>query len=82
MSAGLPPEGMFLSVVIDPTNSQIVYVGDNVSGVYVSTDGGMTWNTLNNGLQHREVKALSISPDGRVLYAGTGGDGVYRLGTP
>ncbi len=82
MSAGLPPEGMFLSVVIDPTNSQVVYVGDNFSGVYVSTDGGTTWNTLNNGLQHREVKVLSISPDGRVLYAGTWGDGVYRLGTP
>ncbi|MCU0612136.1 MAG: YCF48-related protein [Candidatus Eisenbacteria bacterium] len=81
VTAGLPPEGRFLNVVIDPTNSQTVYVADVLSGVYVYSDGGTTWASLNIGLQHREVNALSISADGRYLYAGTWGDGVYQLVT-
>lgn len=82
LSAGLPPEATFLSIAVDPADGQTVYAADNFSGVYVSNDGGTTWNALNAGLDHREVRSLALSDDGRVLYAGTTGGGVFRLGTP
>jgi photosystem II stability/assembly factor-like uncharacterized protein len=81
-SAGLNPGAQIKSIVVDPTDSQIVYVADHRSGVYVSTNGGDTWQALNDGLVHRTSQALTLSDDGTVLYLGTWGDGVYRLGTP
>lgn len=79
---GLPAEALILSIIFDPTNDQVVYVGDRDSGVYVSTDGGQNWRSLNQGLTHKSVTTLALSDDGMVLYAGTWGDGVYRLGMP
>ena len=34
-------------MAVDPNNSNIVYVGTPLNGLYVSTDGGATWNTVN-----------------------------------
>jgi hypothetical protein len=36
---------------------------------------------INNGLRTRAVTSLSISTDGETLYAGTTGQGVFRLST-
>ena len=79
LNSGLAPEAPVTSIVVDPKNSQIVYLGDFFSGVYVSTDGGGTWQSLNQGLTHTAVKTMAISDDGTVLYASIWGDGVYRL---
>jgi photosystem II stability/assembly factor-like uncharacterized protein len=81
-SAGMPAEALILAIAIDPTNSKVIYAGDNASGVYSSLNGGETWQTLDEGLLHRKVTTLAISDDGTVLYAGIWGDGIYRLGTP
>lgn len=43
-------------------------------GVYRSTNGGQTWIRINNGLRNRAVLTLSISADGRHLYAATDGE--------
>jgi hypothetical protein len=67
------------SIVIDPTNRQAIYAADYSSGVYLSTDGGMNWETINDGLSTRAVSALAISGNGKVLYAATSGQGVFRL---
>ena len=40
---------------------------------------GASWQALNDGLRMRAVNALALSADGRHLYAGTEGEGVYRL---
>jgi photosystem II stability/assembly factor-like uncharacterized protein len=46
---GLPVDDMYLggyyvqAIAIDPTDSQIVYVG-GYSGLYKSTNGGVSWN--------------------------------------
>jgi photosystem II stability/assembly factor-like uncharacterized protein len=80
-SAGLNPGAHIKSVVVDPTGSQIVYAADHRSGVYVSTNGGDSWQPLDDGLVHKTAHALTLSGDGTVLYLGTWGDGVYRLGT-
>ena len=82
ISAGLIPEAFIKSVVVDPTNSNIVYLADHFSGVYVSVNGGETWKALNEGLTHRTTNVLALSDDGTVLYVGIEGAGVYRLGDP
>lgn len=77
------------AIVIDPTNTDIIYIGtgdndasDNYSiGVLKSIDGGTTWNTT--GLdwtinQNRTIAKLLINPNNPdILFAGTT-DGVYR----
>ena len=68
------------SIVIDPTNSQMIYAGDLSSGVYMSTDGGNNWIPIKEGLSTKAVTAMAISSDGKVLYAATEGEGVFRLG--
>ena len=67
------------SIVIDPVDTQILYAADFYLGVYMSTDGGESWTTINDGLSTKAVSALVLSADGRVLYAATSGEGVFRL---
>ncbi len=67
------------SIAIDPTNPRTIYVADYYNGVYYSTNGGDNWNLLNEGLGNRAVEDLEISADGKAIYAGTWGQGVFRL---
>ena len=46
-------------------------------GVFISTDRGATWNSLNDGLTNPRVRSLAIDEAG-ILYAGTDGSGVFR----
>lgn len=76
-------------VVVDPNNSNIVYIatgdkdgGDSPSiGVMKSTNGGMTWNTT--GLQfapnsYRRIGKLLIDPtNSNILYAATSA-GIFK----
>lgn len=66
-------------IVVDPSNSLIVYVSDLMFGIYRSDDAGANWVRINDGLSMREVSSLAISDDGKILYAGTHGGGVFRL---
>jgi photosystem II stability/assembly factor-like uncharacterized protein len=77
--AGLPDEADVTDIVYCPTDHNLIYVSDQRSGVYRSTDAGNTWIKVNDGLRMRAVNALAFSGDGQVLYAGTEGEGVYRL---
>ena len=64
------------AVVIDPTNSSILYAGTD-TGVYKSSDGGMAWNSI--GLANSFIMALAIDPvTHATLYAGTFEGGVYK----
>jgi hypothetical protein len=57
----------------------VLYAADRLSGVYRSTDGGVSWQPINEGLRMRAVNQLALTPDGTSLYAATEGEGVYRL---
>ncbi len=48
-------------------------------GVLASTDGGATWHNVSAGLQNLSVTSLQVSPDARLLFAGTEEGGVHRL---
>ena len=68
------------ALAVNPGQPDLVYAGSYAAGVYASTNGGGSWTLINNGLRNRSIRALSMSRDGRVLYAGTFGEGVFRLG--
>ncbi|MFL6256857.1 MAG: SBBP repeat-containing protein, partial [Pyrinomonadaceae bacterium] len=61
------------AVVVDPTNSAIVYAGTSGgSGLYKSTDGGTTFEAKASGLTIPVVTTLVINPNTpTTLYAGT-----------
>lgn len=81
-SAGLDPNEAIGAIVVDPVRSNVVYAGSWFSGVFMSEDAGATWQPLNNGLRTRSVRTMAIATDGTVVYAGTKGEGVFRLGEP
>ena len=79
-------------IVVDPRNSSVVYaatvdyfrlftarglLGDH--GVYVSRDGGTSWQPLNEGLEHAGAFALELDDERGILYVGTRGGGIYSL---
>ncbi len=78
-SNGMDPQAVIQDIVIDPMTSQVLYAADLRTGVYRSDDGGKLWIRITDGLRTRAVQALAISADGNTLYAGTEGEGVFRL---
>lgn len=68
------------SIVIDPTNTQRLFVGTE-SGVFTTTDGGSNWIAVNQGLGNPSVKWLTISNqvNDTTLYAFTNGYSLWRL---
>jgi hypothetical protein len=67
-------------ILVDPTDSNTVYVGTEGGGVLMSTDGGENWTTINDGLTDLTVYAMATDPeDPHTLYAGTVSDGVFVL---
>jgi photosystem II stability/assembly factor-like uncharacterized protein len=85
-SEGLPspePGGFILyspvfQLVADPVRPGYLY-GATQGGVFRTTDGARTWQAFSDGLAPQATEALVVSPDGRRLYAGTIGGGVFEL---
>ncbi|MBN1339155.1 MAG: right-handed parallel beta-helix repeat-containing protein, partial [Bacteroidales bacterium] len=81
----LPTIGI-ASIAIDPSNPDIIYIGtgdrDGWStpgmGVYKSTDGGISWSHMNNGLGWLIVTRLLISSDYPSMLIAATNDGVYK----
>jgi photosystem II stability/assembly factor-like uncharacterized protein len=66
------------SVVLDPDYPEIVYVGNDI-GVYVSTDGGLSWELFSDEIPDAIMAMhLSVSPSNRKLRVATHGNGVYQ----
>ena len=66
------------TILADPVDPNLVYAGMMNTGVYKSTDGGLTWLSSNRGMQNIKVVSMAIDPDNpNILYAGTL-DGVYQ----
>jgi hypothetical protein len=66
-------------VVVDPANPSVMWAGSSRTGVYRWDTIEQLWVHFNRGLRTRAVVDLAISRDGRVLYASTTGEGVFRL---
>src|SRR5262245_19292891 len=58
------------SLVIDPQDSEVLYVGDGFGQVHRSTDGGQTWRGIGSVLT--QIASMAIDPrNPATLYAGT-----------
>jgi hypothetical protein len=85
-----PVSGRTTCVVVDPTNSNKVYIGTAQGGVWRTLDGGTTWTPIFDTAQSLAIGALALAPSNpTILYVGTGepnnsadsyfGVGVYRI---
>jgi photosystem II stability/assembly factor-like uncharacterized protein len=78
--------GRITAIVVDPTDSNILYVGSAQGGVWKTVDRGRHWQPLTDNAQSLAIGALALDPSNHlVLYAGTGegnfsGDSYYGSG--
>jgi photosystem II stability/assembly factor-like uncharacterized protein len=68
-------------IVIDPVNTDLIYVSTTQDGMYMSNDGGTTWALANNGLTETNITDLSniyVDANGQLsFFAATYGGGVF-----
>ena len=74
-----PTTGVY-TLIFDPTNAQVGYVGDRTYGVQKTTDGGQTWLVKDQGLTGMTCSSLDVSPSDPLRVFATFGfwPGVYR----
>ncbi len=75
------PTKLITSIAVNPTNKNNIVAGDIHTGIYLSTDGGNNWAATNLGLSNKSITSLSFSADGKTLFAGTKGQGVFSFDT-
>ncbi len=69
---GFSAGGLFPVIAVDPVETNILYLGADVSGMYKSVDYGESWTHINAGLGSREISSFAIDPSNhRHLWAGT-----------
>jgi len=68
--------GGFQSDVTITPDGLTVYSSADVSGIFKSTNGGLLYENINEGLKSPKVASLAITPDNdQILYAATGDKG-------
>jgi len=65
------------TVLFDPRDPAMVYVGVYGEGVFRSSDGGATFAKV--GAAPTKISDLSLSSDGRTLYVSAWEEGIHRL---
>jgi photosystem II stability/assembly factor-like uncharacterized protein len=65
--------GRINTIAVDPTNTNIIYIGAATGGVWKSMDGGNTWTPLTDTQCSVAMGSIAIDPSNPlVVYAGTG----------
>ncbi len=68
-------QGRINTVVVDPLNDNIIYVGAPAGGLWKSTDAGVNWTPLTDDLPQIGVSGIAIDPnDTDIIYISTGDD--------
>lgn len=91
-SRGLPPLASVQAFAFDPVSPGTLYAGtfgvvndaDSaiVGKVFVSANGGGTWEEMNAGMPETSINALAIDSSGIALHAATQGNGVRDFAIP
>ncbi len=75
-----PTGGRTSAIAVDPTNSNIIYVGTAMGGVWKSSDNGKSWKPLMDDQPSLAVGAIAVDPASPgTVYVGTG-EPAYRGG--
>ncbi len=65
--------GRIRSVVVHPTNSNILFCGSVSGGIWKSTDAGASWIVANDFMPNLVISSIVIDPtNANIMYAGTG----------
>ncbi len=72
-----PRQAHVRALAIRPGEPEMIYVGIEEGGVYVSEDGGSTFHSRNEGL-YRDIHTIRPWPGDQTLLFATTGDGLYR----
>jgi photosystem II stability/assembly factor-like uncharacterized protein len=74
--------GRVYGMVVDELNPSTMYACGLDQGVYKTTNSGVNWTQMNNGLTNIQVQVMALCKNSsQVLYAGTApgaNDGVYK----
>lgn len=65
--------GRVKSIIVHPTNPNLVYIGTAAGGVWKTTDGGANWTPIMDDANAIALGSLCFDPtDPNIIYAGTG----------
>ncbi len=65
--------GRIRSILLHPTNPNIMWIGSCGGGIWKSLDGGTTWNPMDDFLPGMAIGCMALDPTNpNILYAGTG----------
>jgi photosystem II stability/assembly factor-like uncharacterized protein len=65
------------SLVVHHLNSDVIYAATDI-GLFRTQDGGVTWQSFNEGMPRAFVSGLELRRTSRMLYASTMGRGAYN----
>lgn len=81
--------GRIRTIVVHPTDPNIVYIGSVGGGVWKTTNSGTSWSPLKDDMENLAVCSMVMDPtNSNILYAGTGegyfngdairGEGIFK----
>ncbi len=82
-----PGNGRINAVTVDMNNRNHIYVAAPSGGIWMTKDGGMSWNTMFDTMAVLGTSAIAIHPDNPdIIFVGTGdrdawdtkGTGIYK----
>jgi len=66
--------GRITTILVHPTDANLIWVNNPGGGIWKSTNGGTTFQPVDDFMANLAVTALAVNPaDSKVMYAGTGG---------
>src|SRR5262245_51837548 len=70
---GGPVSGRIAGIAAHPTDVNTIYIAAAGGGVWKTTDGGATWNSLTDAQSTLSMGAIAVAPNNpSMVYAGTG----------
>jgi len=69
------------SIIVHPKSRLVIYAATENDGVFISSDGGETWESLSDGLLTLNMNCLEFDLENRYLYAGSKDKGIFRIKT-
>jgi len=90
ITSGLDKNQEFYKIIVDKYAPDTLYLATQRDGVFISYNGGASWNPWNEGLTNTVAgtngsniaNTMVLSSDGCYLYFGTTGSGVFRRAIP